>query len=301
MSFATDVRAGASILSVLRSLRGLAGYARGGAAAYYARTRWLSSTAGRWLSRDILEYEDSMNLLQNVGNNPIRFVDPYGLISKREAHEQADAIGYSDANTVGIMAKYVESVILGYIIPDLGVPPGPEGNGPAGALQHCLWACLICKNIGKEDAKTSLDIHEKYDTEPEGSAMDLANNAVGLHCCDSSSCWDCCFTGLWYGGLAHAGGGPGKPRKGPWTPPNKKYPGTPPGGAVPPPPTTGGGPTTPGPGGPRTPLTPGGAVEAHYSEFSEVPLYKRLGAILWYGLLDPDAYRENPTDRLVWD
>ena len=51
---------------------------------YYYRARMYSSELGRFLQPDPISYYDSMNLYQYVKNNPVNFIDPFGLCNCRE-------------------------------------------------------------------------------------------------------------------------------------------------------------------------------------------------------------------------
>lgn len=46
---------------------------------YYFRARWYSPETGRWLSKDPIGISGGLNLYAFCGNNPVNFVDPFGL------------------------------------------------------------------------------------------------------------------------------------------------------------------------------------------------------------------------------
>jgi RHS repeat-associated protein len=49
---------------------------------YYYRHRYYMPRIGRFLQTDPMQYQDSMNLYQAFGMNPINFTDPFGLIDE---------------------------------------------------------------------------------------------------------------------------------------------------------------------------------------------------------------------------
>ena len=60
----------------------------------YKRSRYYSTNQGRFISRDLIEYSDGMNLYQYVGGNPFTFNDPSGLAkSKAQAEVVCDGAG----------------------------------------------------------------------------------------------------------------------------------------------------------------------------------------------------------------
>ena len=49
---------------------------------YYFRARWYDPDTGRWLSKDPIGISGGLNQYVFCGNNPVMFVDPFGLVFK---------------------------------------------------------------------------------------------------------------------------------------------------------------------------------------------------------------------------
>jgi RHS repeat-associated protein len=64
---------------------------------YYFRARWYSPETGRWLSKDPIGISGGLNLYDFCGNNPVNFVDPYGLCADDLSLSQANR-HYRDGN-----------------------------------------------------------------------------------------------------------------------------------------------------------------------------------------------------------
>ena len=56
---------------------------------YYYRTRYMDFNIGRFISEEPYRFEEGTNLYQYVGNNPIRFDDPFGLVTPLTKEEEA--------------------------------------------------------------------------------------------------------------------------------------------------------------------------------------------------------------------
>jgi RHS repeat-associated protein len=145
---------------------------------YYYRARTYDSLTGRFVQEDPLSFAAGVNFYRYVGNNPVNFTDPTGLISKcciGETPLQILAVGAASAWTARELVTEAHQVTRASGLPG-------SGDGQADAFRHCYWSCRMAQEIGPERAKAAGDVHEECDFRPNvdnQKAMDLHNNAVG--------------------------------------------------------------------------------------------------------------------------
>ena len=77
---------------------------------YYYGYRYYDPETGRWLSRDPLEEEGGINLYEFLGNDPINFYDPYGLLTYEQNRQRRKNINSGITNRA---VKTVISLTLG--------------------------------------------------------------------------------------------------------------------------------------------------------------------------------------------
>lgn len=81
---------------------------------YYYRARYYSPERGRFIQRDPLGYADGMGVYTYVGNNPINYVDPNGLMAKEAWDDAKDLIGdkYKDTTHFHFEGREVKNTNL---------------------------------------------------------------------------------------------------------------------------------------------------------------------------------------------
>jgi RHS repeat-associated protein len=68
----------------------------------YYGYRYYNSSTGRWLSRDPIGEQGSLNLYLFVNNAPLTYFDPYGLCSKKNCHALSEKIEIKEYKVVGL-------------------------------------------------------------------------------------------------------------------------------------------------------------------------------------------------------
>lgn len=172
----------------------------------YNLFRDYDSAMGRYIESDPAGLQGGLNTYRYVSNNPVARSDKFGL---NEKWDQAWNVGPYDAYQASRDAQAAISAAVASGLPGLH-------NGPADALRHCLWSCLMTRDIGADQAKDVGDLHE--DEEPDEPTkerqMDLANNAAGRSaanettCHGKKPCLQACLDKLKSGDLFGLGGQP---------------------------------------------------------------------------------------------
>ena len=142
---------------------------------YYYRTRYYDPMEGRFISKDPLGFKGGdVNLFAYVGNQPINFVDPYGLW-------RSPSVIYDEAS------KDAQSKF----------PREDLHNGPGDAYRHCLASCMMAREDGDITARLLGWGNEKrgdwtHNQERGEREMDDFNNARGRQCGkDANTTKDC--------------------------------------------------------------------------------------------------------------
>ena len=74
---------------------------------YYYRMRYYSPDLGRFLQPDPIGYADGMNIYAYVHNNPLNFIDPWGLDSYLASRPLGGDSKYFSHNYIAVNADYI--------------------------------------------------------------------------------------------------------------------------------------------------------------------------------------------------
>ncbi|MEP4151334.1 MAG: RHS repeat-associated core domain-containing protein, partial [Lentilitoribacter sp.] len=95
---------------------------------YYYRARYYSPAQGRFLSPDPIGYGDDMNMYAYVGNDPINFVDPSGLLAEKTANLASEAWDVTKAYAP-VVGQSVKNALVSNMFAGIG-----EGDYTAASL-----------------------------------------------------------------------------------------------------------------------------------------------------------------------
>jgi RHS repeat-associated protein len=145
---------------------------------YQFRNRELSPTLGRWMQQDPMRYEGGdSNLYRAVSGNPVRFVDPSGLISEETYIKLACATKCFHAKRSDALAAHAAGMAAAAVL--------DKNSREHRALRHCVASGYLAVLVGCQCANCVGTARENYQTNHTGQSeedrnMGVNNNRNGL-------------------------------------------------------------------------------------------------------------------------
>jgi RHS repeat-associated protein len=121
-------------------------------ALYYYRARYYDYYAGRFLQPDPLGYVDGFNLYAYVANNPLAWVDPFGLCRGRGG--KGASVWEHIANLADILLALKEVSDIFEVKAGLGL--GLEGKGQLGPVKGRFGGTLTSDALKVEQSRTTI-------------------------------------------------------------------------------------------------------------------------------------------------
>jgi len=158
--------------------------------------------SGKWTAKDPIDFGGGdLNLYGYVLQNPISGIDPSGLLFE-DGFFSIFVSGFKNTLFANELSdKAIE------IAKNSGLKG--MGNGPRDAYRHCVWSCLMSKEMGVDEANVIGYIHEVHGDSIGGGNgldeydMDMHNNICGQNNSKNpKSCKDSCMDSL-NGGWLH--------------------------------------------------------------------------------------------------
>jgi RHS repeat-associated protein len=165
----------------------------------YNYFRYYDPQLGRYITSDPIGLDGGLNTYGYVFGNPVKHVDPRGLVSSwSERFAAWRQVGWDNAWQASDDADTAETAAKDLVNnSDWYFSERDLAGGPLDSYRHCVWSCLMRQSIGREDAKKIGDLHEDYSENP--SCTDRFNNGIGRDLgALADDCLDDCLFSLPY-------------------------------------------------------------------------------------------------------
>jgi RHS repeat-associated protein len=116
---------------------------------YYFRARWYDPITGRWLSNDPIDVLGGLNQYVFVGNNPVNYLDPFGLDGSNACGSTQNAC--QNASITGITLNVTGSANGSAI---LSVNTNYQVVGNVCNIQYSFWTCTQQGNANAAATRT---------------------------------------------------------------------------------------------------------------------------------------------------